>query len=92
METGGVKSKDMKNFCFSVMFILIVEMQTVSDIFYVNLWMDMRDWWEEAGVLVRSWNLKVGQVKVGQVKVKVGQVKMKVGQVKVKVGQVKGDR
>ena len=50
-------------------------MQTVSDIFYVNLWMDMRDWWEEAGVLVRSWNLKVGQVKVGQVKVKVGQVK-----------------
>ena len=62
-------------------------MQTVSDIFYVNLWMDMRDWWEEAGVLVRSWNLKVGQVKV-----KVGQVKVKVGQVKVKVGQVKGDR
>ena len=55
-------------------------MQTVSDIFYVNLWMDMRDWWEEAGVLVRSWNLKVGQLKV------------KVGQVKVKVGQVKGDR
>ena len=87
METGGDKSKDMKNFCFSVMFILIVEMQTVSDIFYVNLWMDMRDWWEEAGVLVRSWNLKVGQVKV-----KVGQVKEKVGQVKVKVGQVKGDR
>ena len=55
----GDKSKDMKNLCFSVMFILIVEMQTVSDIFYVNLWMDMRDWWEEAGVLVRSWNLKV---------------------------------
>ena len=80
METGGDKSKDMKNFCFSGMFILIIEMQTVSDIFYVNLWMDMRDWWEEAGVLVRSWNLKVGQLKV------------KVGQVKVKVGQVKGDR
>ena len=60
----GDKSKDMKNLCFSVMFILIVEMQTVSDIFYVNLWMDMRDWWEKARVLLVRWrHLRKSRVK-----------------------------